>query len=819
MRLGRYWLLAALMLPAAAAAQTADPFAAVDRGIAATKQAMMARPEQALASAVAAVALARALPPSARGREALGTAEWLHGEALIGVNGLSEAEPIVARTLAMVRRTAPRSKLHGDLLRSHGAIVSAQGRVLEALRDYQRAHEVFRAAGVARSQAIALQDIGAIYWDAGDYARTLDYYQQSADAFSGDATLTLTMFSNRAQVFYKQKRYTEAATAFRAALAVAKRLDSPLLQTRILTYLARSEIEAGRRESARRAIGQALTLSRRGEGAGWRPFVDGVAARIAFARGDLPQAQSLIAHAFAGADLSRTEMEYRDHHQIASRIFEAVGDDRQALSHLRAFQRLDSEAQALTASAASQLTAAQFDSANQKMRISDLTEGQLRRDVLLERQRGRLTSLALAALAVIAALLAIGFVSLRRSRNATRAANAVLSNVNDQLEGALKAKTEFLATTSHEIRTPLNGILGMTQVLLADRRVEGDVRDRLEVVQGAGETMKALVDDILDVAKIESGRLTVSEAATDLRQILIDVGRLWTGRAEAKGIMLSVDVAAAPTRLMTDGARVRQIVFNLMANALKFTSHGEVALAARVEPAAAGDRVVVTITDTGIGIPADQHEAIFEAFAQVDGGTTRQFGGTGLGLAICRNLARALGGDVTLASVVGEGSCFTLRLPLRRADAPAAAAPADRLAGASMVIVERDRVAASLLRMMLAAEGAGTVAVTDAAAAIEALVAGGVTHLVCVVGSAAGDDGDCSTALRRMIEAAGAADVPVSLLVDPDAPASVASLMMLGAAQIVIRPIDQDQLVAALATLRGDAPDPFVAPRLLDRAA
>ena len=789
-----YWLSMLALLPAAVAAAPAD-FAAFDRSVAATKQAMMADPEHALASATTAVALAHRLPDGTQGRTAIATAEWLHGEALIMMNRIGEARPIVERTLADVERTAPNSKLHGDLLRSHGAVLAAGGNVLGALRDFHRAFDVFRNAGVPRSQAIALQDIGAIYWDAKDYQRTLDYYQQSAEVFSGDPALTLSSHNNRGQVFYKQKRYPEAANEFRAALERARALGSPLLQARILTYLARSEAEGGRLRSAQSAIDQAMLLTRNGEAAGWQPFVYGVAARVALDRGDLVRAQALIARTFAGVDLTKTEMEFRNEHAVAARIYEASDDDHAALAHTKAVQRLDTEAQTLTASVASQLTAASFDSANQKVNIARLKQGQLQRDVELARQRARLTSGALAALGTIVALLGIGFVSIRRSRNATRAANTVLNEVNVRLEGALKAKTEFLATTSHEIRTPLNGILGMTQVLLADRHVAGDVRERLEVVQGAGETMKALVDDILDVAKMESGRLTVSE----------DVA--------AKGLTLTVDVDAAPDRLVTDGARVRQIVFNLMANALKFTSAGDVALRARVQDA----EVVVTVSDTGIGIAADQHETIFEAFRQVDGGTTRQFGGTGLGLAICRSFARALGGDVTLASAIGAGSCFTLRLPLRQADAPTAdaASTASPFAGTRLLVVEPDPVAAALLRMTLVAEGASTVAVTDVDAAVAALIEGGVTHVVCAAAAAGGS----VEALRPMIEAADAAGAPVSLLVDSGGPVSVASLMLLGATQIIVRPLDPDQLTAAVATLCSGAPDPFVAPHLLDRAA
>ena len=821
-------LLSSVLLPATLAAGPAPTptIATFARTVEATKKAMMADPEHALVSANGAVALAHRLPPGHDADVAVSTAEWLHGEALLFMNKLSEAKPIVEATLARVERIAPNTKLHGDLLRSHGAIEASAGHSLVALHDYQRAHEVFRAAGEARSQAMALQDIGQIYWDAGDYQRVLSYYEQSAEVYSDDPTLTLTMQNNRAEVFRKEKRYAEAAAAYRAALVAAIKLHSPLLQTRILTNLAGSEAEAGRLVAAQAAIDRAGVLAAHGEAAGWQPFVYGTAARIALERGDAAGAEALIRRTFAGVDIEHSEMLFRAYHEIAARVFDARGDERLALAHLKAFQRLDSETQQLTATAASQLLAARFDFANQNLKISTLKQDQLRRDVQFERQRGRFRTTLLTALlaagGIVFALLLLGFFSLRRSRNKVRDANTNLSAANGALEKALKAKTEFLATTSHEIRTPLNGILGMTQVLLADRRIVTDIRERIEVVHGAGETMRALVDDILDVAKMEHGTLTVVREPTDARAILRDVARLWGGQAEAKGLALVLDIETAPTRMLSDEGRLRQIVFNLLSNAMKFTHRGEVTLSAAVDrDESGGERLRIGVADTGIGIAADQLEGIFEAFRQADGGTTRQFGGTGLGLAICRNLARALGGDVAVASVMGEGTRFTLTLPLERADEAPAPAPAPppaaakavggpSLESASMLIVERDPVARSMLRMLLAAEAEATAGAGDIDEAVALLEAGGIDHVLADAGSG----GESLDGLRRLIAAADDAKAQVTLLTAQGATPSIAELMLVGAAQIVVKPIGGDALIAALQGLYHPEPQTFVAPNL-----
>ncbi|WP_374944532.1 ATP-binding protein [Sphingomonas sp.] len=810
-------LLSTAIAPGAAMAAPAPTYAAFDQSIAQTKKAMMGDPQHALASARAALALAERLPPSRRAHIAVATARWLNGEALIFMNQATDAAPITGSALRDVERFDRNSKLHGDLLRSRGSIEAAAGQVLAALRDYQRAYAVFRIAGEARSQAISLQDIGQIYCDAGDYTRALDYYRQSAEAFDIDPVLTLTGQNSRAEVLRKQKRYAEAAVAYRAALVQARKLDSGLLQTRILTNLAGSEADARRFRTAEVAIGQAMTLAQHGEAAGWRPFVLGVAAKLAFERGELAQARQLIGQTFAGVDLDHSELLFREYHRTAARIYEASGDERQAYAHLKAFQRLDSEAQALTASAASQLLAARFDFANQNLKISQLKESQLKRDV---EARTLMFLGLLVAGGIVFALLLFGFFSIRRSRNKVRDANTTLSEVNGALEKALKAKTEFLATTSHEIRTPLNGILGMTQVLLADRRVQTDIRERIEVVHGAGETMRALVDDILDVAKMESGRLTVVREPTDLPKILHDVARLWSGHAEGKGLRLIVDIDAAPARILSDGGRLRQIVFNLMSNATKFTSAGEIALRARAEALGDGtETLVIAVADSGIGIAADQQAHIFEAFAQVDGGVTRQFGGTGLGLAICRSLAQALGGDISVRSVVGEGTTFEVRLPLERADADKAAEPGDDgasdLATASLLIVEADLAACGVLRMLLAAEVEDTEAAPGLDEALAHLARGAIDHVLADVGTIVeGLDG-----LRVLVAAADACGAQVTLLVTPGAPLSIAEVMMVGAAQIVVKPIGGDDLIHALQNLYGDDPETFVAPRFLAHEA
>jgi CheY-like chemotaxis protein len=365
----------------------------------------------------------------------------------------------------------------------------------------------------------------------------------------------------------------------------------------------------------------------------------------------------------------------------------------------------------------------------------------------------------------------------------------------------------------------------MTQVILADRRIDPAVRERIEVVHGAGETMKALVDDILDVAKMESGELTVGSEPCDLQAILDDAARLWSGQAQAKGIELVLDLADSPKRIVSDGGRLRQVVFNLMSNALKFTGNGRVTLAAAAVGIEGSESLVIRVTDTGIGIPLDQQIAIFEAFKQVDGGVTRQFGGTGLGLAICKRLAVALGGDIVVNSVLGQGTSFTVTLPLVRAEPELVAADEpdrDRtLADARVLLVDRNPLNQGVMRVLLGAE-ASQVTVSDTTAGAIAALDGpdAATHILLDAASVVEDGVDLLSSLRDVTRAARAAGAHCTLLLAPAAAGiTIAEAMTAGASQLIVKPIGAADLMAALKSLYGDDPDCLVAPALLGARA
>ncbi|MBK9473905.1 MAG: response regulator [bacterium] len=235
-----------------------------------------------------------------------------------------------------------------------------------------------------------------------------------------------------------------------------------------------------------------------------------------------------------------------------------------------------------------------------------------------------------------------------------------------------KAKDQFLATMSHEIRTPMNGVLGMAETLSATN-LDTQQREYLHIITRSVESLLNIINDILDYSKITSSSLALESVPVDLEQVLGDIHSLLRTSAENQGIELEFEVEpAAHGWFLGDPTRIRQIVLNLVGNAIKFTQRGGVRVTCRAGEFADGCNLELKIRDSGIGIPADRLGAIFRQFEQADNSTTRRYGGTGLGLAISRKLARMMGGDIAVKSTEGKGSTFTVLLRLERTEKPVA---------------------------------------------------------------------------------------------------------------------------------------------------
>ncbi|MGB6541905.1 MAG: ATP-binding protein [Xanthobacteraceae bacterium] len=291
-------------------------------------------------------------------------------------------------------------------------------------------------------------------------------------------------------------------------------------------------------------------------------------------------------------------------------------------------------------------------------------------------------------------------------------AGRALAEARDQAEAANRAKSRFLAMVSHEIRTPLNGILGMAD-LLGDTPVTQEQASYLKAVKTSGETLLSLIAEILDFSKIEAGRLDLAARPFALAAFVEEAVELLGPRAQAKGLEICCYVdERLPARVIGDAARLRQVLFNLAGNAIKFTEHGGVSII--VEPGGQAEAIAISVRDTGIGISPDDQARIFLEFEQADGSSTRKFGGTGLGLAISKRIVESMGGSIAVDSAPGEGAEFRMVLTLPRAgdaEEPALAVP--DLAGNDVLIVAPAALEASMMARRLQRWGARTKIVPD----------------------------------------------------------------------------------------------------------
>jgi hypothetical protein len=370
-------------------------------------------------------------------------------------------------------------------------------------------------------------------------------------------------------------------------------------------------------------------------------------------------------------------------------------------------------------------------------------------------------------------------------------------------EAADRAKSAFLASMSHEIRTPLNGVLGMAQAL-AMQDLSATAAGMLDTIIESGRTLVAILGDVLDLSKIEAGKLEITPLPGDVRKTLECVASLWAPRAAEKGITFAVRAPAdLPPQLLYDPVRVTQCLNNLVSNAIKFTTNGGVELALT---AIAGEddarRLEFQVTDTGIGVSEEGLAKLFEEYAQAESSTSREYGGTGLGLAITRKLARLIGGDVTVESAIGKGSTFTLSVSARTAGDPAPGAvehpphDAANLAGRRVLLVDDNFINRQVGRLFLEGVDASVTEAKDGREAL-ALLAGESFDVVLLDARMPVMDGPETIAAIR---ASGEPwkDVPVIALTADAIAGDRDRYLAMGMNGYVSKPIDVHELLAEI---------------------
>ncbi len=617
----------------------------------------------------------------------MATAYCLEAEALNRTNRNQAAREVVTKASELMAGRRTTTKLDGDLALARAAIADSAGDFALALKNYQQAHSIFVRLGNRRRQAIVLLDLGGLYERARDFDREIRYYNEAVETYSSDPAIALAAANNLGLAFQQMGLYARAIPRFEQALGIASSLKSATLEASILNSLAMSYAKTQNIAEAQHAVTRALKLETSTEQGEEERFSWGVKAEIDYRRGDLRAAAADLQNAFRGVQLEATTPSFRDMHQIAYMIYKAKGDLPLAMAHLEAFKRLDDQGRSLAASTNFALLGAKFDFARQDLEIEQLKSAGLERDIKLRRSQGELQLIVFCVIIAGITLLLVWFawrhVTLKRHQKDIAQKNIELVDTLLERDGEIErrtvaetelriamqaaqqanlAKSHFLANMSHELRTPLNAIIGFSELILTGGIKPEKAREYILDIAGGGRHLLAVLNNVLDMARLESGKVELADRVVRLGDVVNEALAVLGGHDTIAGKEIRVS-GNEDILLRVDEVRLRQVLINLVSNAVKFTDEGGL-VGIRIERASNGLDLIVE--DNGKGIPSDKIQFVMEPFAQAEGIYARSHGGAGLGLPIVKSLVELHEGAFTLESEQGKGTRARVHLPNNR---------------------------------------------------------------------------------------------------------------------------------------------------------
>ncbi|GGO05099.1 hypothetical protein GCM10007972_02120 [Iodidimonas muriae] len=637
----------------------------------------------------------------------------------------------------------PKSRLHADLLTAKARAHEHLGDMASALTDYFAAWGVFDALGDNEGMAAAHASGAGIYQEIGQWDNAISNYQRALIRAeqADDSFLRARIINNLAYAYVTSGQAQKAYDLLMSARPLIEELNNPLVSAYVDDNIGEALVNLGRYDDALLYIERGITAA---DALGVGSLVSNAwlnMARVHEAKGALDLAVDYATRGLEQAQENRERARLRDLHGILARLYAATDDYKLAYEHQSQSQKFREAINTAEVNQLGKVLEAQMDLERKEQEIA-----------LLQRDQ-EISALRLASestwrnAALIGTFLLLGVIVgltilLRAKARATAEAeirSGELLLAQQELEHANEVKSNILAMTSHEVRTPLNGIMGMAQVLLR-AGMEPKEKRQVETILNSANMLLALLNDILDMSKIEAGKLDIQVETFALRDLLTDLADLWQAKANDKGVALQMQVAPnLPLHIVGDPGRIRQVLSNLISNAIKFSSHGAVRVSVcKDDTVLETPAVVFRVKDQGIGISEAHKSQLFEPFTQVETGATRTYGGTGLGLSICRHLVGLMGGQIDFVSRLGEGTDFWFALPLVDSAINVAGPDGDDkgavLQGASTVkneqasrarllIAEDNETNRLVMREMLHGQGYDLVFAEDGAQALELVVA------------------------------------------------------------------------------------------------